>query len=184
MPLFTRRRDIERVERSIVITEGKLQKAVHHVVHDYANLVSSGTMAVQGSHLGKGFDPPVNTHIDHAFLANCRKLYEFFTFKPKNGSVRAKDFLPNRPCELSNWGSWHRHMNEQLMHVTIARVENRKEWKGHQENKLFLEEFMHAWKECLRHLEEPYRSMFDSEIIKRLDSEFQGLDLGLERKRE
>jgi len=113
-----------------VITEGKLQKAVHHVVHDYANLVSSGTMAVQGSHLGKGFDPPVNTHIDHAFLANCRKLYEFFTFKPKNGSVRAKDFLPNRPCELSNWGSWHRHMNEQLMHVTIARVENRKEWKG------------------------------------------------------
>ena len=163
-----------------MITQENLQKAVYHVVHDYANLVSSGTMAVQGHHLDKRFDPPVNTHIGHAFLANCRKMYEFFMFTPKNGYIRAKDFLPEVTFDLPNWGSWHGHMNEQLMHVTIARVENRKEWKGHNENKLFLEEFKHAWKEFLCNLEESYKSMFNSEIIKRLDSEFRGLDLGLE----
>ena len=57
-------------------------EAVHHVVHDYANLVSSGTMAVCGHHLGREFTPPVNTHVGHAFLVNCRKMYEFFKYKP------------------------------------------------------------------------------------------------------
>jgi len=68
-------------------------------------------------------------------------------------------------------------MNKQLMHVTFARVEKPKKWKGHDENKLFLDEFMKAWKEFRYNLEEPYKSKFDSEIAERLKSEFRGLDL-------
>jgi hypothetical protein len=181
MPPFTDRKGTERIRRLIMIKQEKLQKAVHHVVHDYANLVSSGTMAVQGHHLGRGFDPPVNTHISHAFLVNCRKMDEFFKFPPRKGYIRAKDFLTYEVnFDLPNWISWRGAMIEQLIHVTIARVENRREWKGYNENKLFLNEFMNAWKEFLRNLDESYKSMFDSEIIKRLDSEFRGLDLGLE----
>lgn len=163
-----------------MITHNKLMQAVHHVVHDYANLVSSGTMAVQGHHLGRRFDPHVNTHVGHAFLANCRKMYEFFRFKPKKDYVRAKDFVPAVKYDLSNWASWHDHINKQLMHVTIDRVDNRTEWKGHDENKFFLEEFKGAWKKFLRNLEDSHKSMFNTEISKRLKSEFQGLDLGLE----
>ena len=55
---------------------------VHHVVHEYANFVSSAEMATTGKHLGKGFDPPVNTHISHAFLLNCRKMADFFENVP------------------------------------------------------------------------------------------------------
>ena len=115
-------------------------KAVHHVVHDYANLVSSGTMAVNGCHLGIGFVPPVNKHVGDAFLVNCRKIYEFFMYKPSTkpgqNDIRAADFLtPEVVFDLSNWALWHEAMNKQLMHVTFARVEKSKEWKGHKENK-------------------------------------------------
>lgn len=163
-----------------MITHDKLTEAVRHVVHDYANLVSSGTMAVQGHHLGKGFDSPVNAHIGDAFLANCRKMYEFFKYKPKKGYIRAKDFVPGVDYKLPNWGSWHGHMSKQLMHVTIDRVDNQRVWKGHNENKLFLEEFKRAWKKFLCNLEKTHKSRFNSEISERLKSAFKGLDLGLE----
>jgi hypothetical protein len=157
-------------------------EAVHHVVHDYANLVSSGTMAVHGHYLGKGFDPPVNTHVGHAFLVNCRKMYEFFMYKPSTKAdqddIRATYFLTRAVAfDLSNWALWHEAMNKQLMHVTFARVEKPKKWEGYDENKLFLAEFMKAWKELRRNLEEPYKSRFDSEIAEKLRSEFRGLDL-------
>jgi len=166
-----------------MIEQERNLKAVHHVVHDYANLVSSGTMAVNGHHLGRRFDPPVNTHVGHAFLVNCRKMYEFFKYKssikPGQDDIRAVDFLSQEVVfDLSNWSLWHEAMNKQLLHVTYARVENSKEWEGHKENKLFLDEFIKAWKEFRCNLEEPYKSKFDSEIAKRLSTpEFQGLDL-------
>lgn len=161
--------------------ERRLQ-AVHHIVHDYANLVSSGTMAACGHHLGRPFDPPVNTHIAHAFLVNCRKMYEFFMYKPSTTSdqddVRAAHFLTRHVAfDLSNWASWHDAMNKQLMHVTFARVEKPKKWEGNNENELFLAEFVAAWKTLRSNLEEPYKSRFDSEISEKLTSEFRGLDL-------
>jgi len=160
----------------------RLLQAVHHVVHDYANQVSSGTMVVNGYHLGISLVPPVNTHVGDAFLVNCRKMYEFFTYKPstkdKKDDIRAAHFLKREVTfDLSNWAFWHEAMNKQLMHVTFARVEKPKKWEGHDENKLFLDEFMKAWKEFRHNLEEPYKSKFDSEITKRLKSEFRGLDL-------
>ena len=158
--------------------------AVRHVVHDYANLVSSGTMVVNGHHLGQGFDPPVNTHIGHAFLVNCRKMYEFFMYPPSTNpaydDIRATHFLPQAVTfNLSNWARWHDAMNKQLMHVTFARVEKPKKWEGHDENQLFLDEFKKAWKDLLRNLRGTmYKSRFDDEIAERLQSEFAGLDLG------
>ena len=166
-------------------------KAVHHVVHDYANLVSSGTMVVDGGHRGKGFIPPINKHVGDAFLVNCRKIYDFFTHKlsteqsigsskkNKKDDILAAHFLKRKlTFDLSNWSLWHEAMNKQLMHVTFARVKQPKKWEGHDENKLSLDEFMEAWKEFRRNLEEPYKSRFDSEIAKRLIApEFQGLDL-------
>ena len=73
--------------------EEKLLKAVHHVVHDYANLVSSGMMAVTGCHHGTQLVPPVNTHVGHAFLVNCRKMSDFFTKSPQQDDIWAGDFL-------------------------------------------------------------------------------------------
>ena len=47
-------------------------------------------------------------------------------------------------------------------------VEKPKTWKGYDENKLFLVEFMKAWKELLRNLKGTiYESKFDEEIRKR-----------------
>lgn len=159
----------------------KLQ-AVHHVVHDYANLVSSGTMAVAGGYQGQGFIPPVNTHVGHAFLVNCRKMYEFFMYKPstnvKRDDIRAAHFLSRKvDFDLSNWALWHDAMNKQLMHVTLARVQKPKSWEGHNENKLFLDEFKSTWKKFLRNLDEQYKSRFEDEIAEKLKSEFQELDL-------
>ncbi|MFI5381966.1 MAG: hypothetical protein ACHRHE_21940 [Tepidisphaerales bacterium] len=64
-------------------TQQELLDAVHHVVHDYANLVSSGTMAATGKHLETPLTPPINTHVGHAFLVNCRKMHHFFTPPPE-----------------------------------------------------------------------------------------------------
>lgn len=158
--------------------EEKLLKAVHHVVHDYANLVSSGMMAVTGCHHGTQLVPPVNTHVGHAFLVNCRKMSDFFTKSPQQDDIWAGDFLGHMVAfDLANWSLWHRTMNKQLMHITFERITGPKQWEGHGENELFLDEFMEAWKEFRRNLKEPYKSEFDKEIAEKLNSEFQGLDL-------
>jgi hypothetical protein len=157
--------------------------AVHHVVHDYANLVSSGTMVVNGHHLGKGFEPPINTHLQHAFLVNCRKMYEFLLYSPstnpKYDDIRAAHYLGRvETFDLSNWALWHESMNKQLLHVTFARVERPKQWEGYNENKLFLEEFMKAWTAFRGHLKGTvYEPQFESEIREKLKSEFGDLDL-------
>ncbi len=95
-----------------------------------------------------------------------------------HNDIRAAHFLKGAVAfDLSNWAFWHDAMNKQLMHVSFARVEKPKKWEGHDENKLFLAEFMKAWKELRRNLKEPYKSRFDSEIAEKLKSEFEGLDL-------
>jgi hypothetical protein len=102
----------------------KRLKAVHHVVHEYANLVSSGVLTQDMS-----VKPPVNTHIQHAFLLNCRKLADFFR-KPSDGSdIVAADFLGHvSPFRLPVWDKWGGPMNKQLAHLTYARVTNPKAW--------------------------------------------------------
>ncbi len=66
----------------------KRLKAVHHVVHDYANLLSSGSLTQD-----KSVKPPFNTHVQHAFLLNCRKLADFFRKSSDDRDIVAADFL-------------------------------------------------------------------------------------------
>ena len=66
----------------------------HHVVHDYANLVSSGLLITDR----KSNDAllkiaPVNSHVWHAFYMNCRKMYEFFHHQKSKDYLRAQQFV-------------------------------------------------------------------------------------------
>lgn len=142
-------------------------------------------MAVLGTHAGCRLTPPINTHIGHAFLVNCRKMYEFFVYEPvtnpKHEDIRALHFMAATSTPvvfaLPQWWLWHDAMNKQLLHVTFARVTKPMAWNGHDENALFLQEFTAAWKVFREHLDEPYKPVFEAEITKKLESEFKGLDL-------
>jgi hypothetical protein len=57
--------------------------AIVHIVHEYANFVSSAVMVLNGYDIdGVPFQSPINTHISHAFFLNCRKLADFFQNTP------------------------------------------------------------------------------------------------------
>lgn len=158
----------------------KRLKAVHHVVHDYANLVSSGTLTQDTT-----VKPPFNTHVQHAFLLGCRKLADFFCKSSDDRDIVAADFLGKRELfPLSVWNKWGDPMNKQLAHLSYARVTKPKAWDGRRENKLLIEEFQQAWKLFRSKLPDPYRSEFEKQINQRQQpsptgepSEFRGLDL-------
>ena len=157
----------------------KRLKAVHHVVHDYANLVSAGTLTQD-----KTVKPPVNTHVQHAFLLGCRKLADFFRKSSNGTDIVAADFLRKKEqYPLPVWNKWGIPMNKQLAHLTYGRVTKPKAWDG-RENERLIEEFRQVWKLFRSKLEEPYGSEFEKQINKRQQpsptgepSEFRGLDL-------
>jgi hypothetical protein len=64
-------------------------KAIRHVVHEYANFVSSSEIVITGSHRSRGLDSPINHHVAHALFLNCRKLREFFS--PSNPAKNPQD---------------------------------------------------------------------------------------------
>lgn len=160
-------------------------KAVHHVIHDYANLVSSGTLTQAGPAANAGICPPVNSHIQHAFLLNCRKMADFYQKAPQGDDISAGHFLKQKESfHLPEWDKWGRAMNKQLAHLTYARITTPKSWSGNPANRLLLEEFRAAWKIFLSKLDYPYRQKFNEEITKRQqrhpdgkESEFKDLDL-------
>jgi hypothetical protein len=81
--------------------------AIHHVVHDYANLVSSGALTQAGPAAKAGVRPPVNTHIQHAFLLNCRKLADFLQRPPKGDDIAVENFLGKKESfSLPVWNRW------------------------------------------------------------------------------
>src|SRR6185437_6522419 len=92
--------------------------AVHHVVHDYANFVSSAEMVMTGKHLGKALDPPLNTHIFHAFLLNCRKMADFFGNRSQDNDVIAEHYVPSFTFPLPKCDFWREAVNKQLAHTT------------------------------------------------------------------
>ena len=160
-------------------------RAVCHIVHDYANLMSSGMLTQAGPAQRAGVHPPLNSHIQHAFILNCRKIADFFKNSSKNDDIVANHFLStNEKFVLSEWEKWGRAMNKQLAHLTYARVTDPKPWDGYQDNKLLLDEFQSVWKTFLSKLHDPYKRAFDEEIAKRQqpypngdESEFKDLDL-------
>jgi hypothetical protein len=149
-------------------------QAIDHVVYEYANLVSSGDL------LSKPLKPPVNTHVQDAFLLGCRKVADFFLNRSKPDDVKARDYLTKGrvpKIRLSEWKRWHAAMVGQLAHITYERVGAPQSWDGSR-NPVLLAEFRKEWRTFLSHLEEPYRTEFENAIKTRKKSEgFRNLDL-------
>ena len=164
------------------MTEDEKRMApVLHVVHDYANFVSAAdTIPTNPA-------PPLNTHVQHIYLVNCRKMFDFFR-KPSDGvDIVAADFFPfkGKPrFRFPMWNQWGKAMDKQIVHLTYSRVTEPKLWDGYSENALFLAEFRAAWKLFRSKLDEPYESEFVKQVFLRKQphgngqpSEFRNLDL-------
>lgn len=165
-------------------TEERRKRPAHHVVHDYANLVSSGRLALDGAHKGIPLVPPINTHVGHAFYMNCRKMYEFFTYPPKRNSryLRAQQFLREPVPFKGLFKHWNKvvqqHMDIHLLHVGGDRTTRDVAWTG-DDNDCYLEDFEGAWALFLANLKPKERGIFRDEIDYRLNSEFSHCgDLG------
>ncbi len=152
----------------------ELNRTIHHIVYEYANLVSSGTL------LTMPLRPPCNSHVQDAFLLGCRKLAEFFSNGGKEHDVKARHFFTRNAVpklRLPEWKRWQEAMSQQLAHITYNRVAGPKTWDGTR-NPVLLAEFRRAWKKFLEHLGEAHRAQFEREIAERLKSSgFGHLDL-------
>jgi len=146
--------------------------AVMHVVYDYVNLVSAGEL------VQTALPPRVNSHVQHTFLMSCRVIGDFFEGRGGADDIKASDFL-RRLCRfpLPTWKSWRNHMNKQHLHLTYARVQNKRSWIGGQVNKQFLQEMQACWRIFLSKLEEPFKSEFETQITKKEQSEFKACNL-------
>lgn len=141
--------------------------SVVHVVHDYANLLSSGKMADSGycNDVKLRYNTPLNHHVGEAFLMNCRKMEEFLSARrnPRHtNDLRASDFLDSiEAFEIPTWTPWRDAMNDQLLHVSRKRD---MPWNGHKVNKQLLQEFIDAWGRFRGKVKTEYKDKFDEQI--------------------
>jgi hypothetical protein len=156
--------------------EDQRLRCVHHVVHDYANFVSSAEMVISGQHLERGFDPPVNSHLFHAFLLNSRKIADFFGTSTNPDDILAGHYVSGFVFSLPHCDTWRGPVNKQLAHLTYTREDGAKEIPR-QANQEIYDELKRAWKGFRDELPEPFRSKFNQEIAHKLTAEFRGLDL-------
>lgn len=151
-------------------------RCVHHVVHDYANFVSSAEMVISGQHLKKGFDPPVNSHLFHAFLLDSRKIADFFRRCANADEIIAGHYVPGFVASLPHCNAWRVPVNKQLAHLTYARDDAAKEITPRAIRETY-DRLKQVWKDFQGKLREPFRSRFRQEITDKLATEFRGLDL-------
>jgi hypothetical protein len=147
----------------------------HHVVHDYANLISSGLLITDPKSNRELLQiAPVNSHVWHAFYMNCRKMYEFFTYDPHPRYFRAQEFMGQKlTFTFQHWTrNVQTHMEGHMMHVGGDRTENEVVWTG-VDDKLYLADFQNAWATLMRNLKPEHKDIFREEIEHRLDSEFR-----------
>jgi hypothetical protein len=158
-----------------VTAEERRKRRAHHVVHDYANLVSSGLLR-NPSYIAQLLKiPTANSHTWHAFYANCRKMFEFFVYDPNRRYLRAQDFIGQKlPYVFRHWTyDVQRHMEGHLLHVGGDRLENELVWTG-ADDQQYLTDFQNAWKALLIHLKPEHRDVFRDEINLRLtETEFE-----------
>ncbi len=156
--------------------EERRKRPEHHVVHDYANLVSSGRLITDKKSNDELLKiAPVNSHVWHAFYMNCRKMCEFFKDGPSRKYLRAQQFLlrPDVPFTFKHWTkAVQQHMNIHLMHVGGERATRDVVWTG-ADDKLYLEDFENAWELFLKNLKDKHKAIFKDEIEYRLNSEFR-----------
>jgi len=159
--------------------------AIAHVVHEYANFVSSAEMVLKGKDInGATIAPPLNTHVSHAFYMNCRKMADFLQNKcEKPGDdVVALHFAVGYRAVLPKFDECRVHINKQLAHVTYTRdvetVDLTSKCKG------LYDEIRRAWQEFRGQLPTCYARDFEREVLGRKapnssgdPSEFRSYDL-------
>jgi hypothetical protein len=112
---------------------------------------------------------PLNHCAERAFLVECRKFANFFTNQSgsKRNDMVAKTFVrqPFAPT-LPIWDSWDDHINEHLMHLSYARVDNKTPWDG-SANEPICNELMAIWPEFLNRLKPLYEPEFQKQLRSR-----------------
>lgn len=139
--------------------------AVKHVVHDYVYLVASGTDTQ------RPLKHRFNHYAERTFLAHCRAIADFLANRSDSRDLQAQTFT----CApftrtLPTWEKWRSHINQHLMHLTVARVYNTTPWTG-EANKYLLEESVTAWKEFLGELKDELKPFF-RDALKAHEEEF------------
>jgi hypothetical protein len=154
--------------------------AIHHLVHEYANFVSSAEMTIDGKDVdGDLFKAPINTHVSHAFYLNCRKLADFFQNKSYgNDDMLAMHFVSGYTCKLPLCDEWRKPINKQLAHVTYARDVDSREIEKEVCKGLY-RELKETWREFRRQLPEVYAAEFKRKVEEKKApySEFRNYDL-------
>ena len=161
--------------------------AIVHIVHEYANFVSSAEMVLSGCDIdGVPFKPPINTHVSHAFYLNCRKLADLFQNKPSPGKddIMAEHYAPGFYAPLPVYNDWRGPINKQLAHVTYARDTSAREIDRSACEALY-KELRDAWREFRRGLVGSlYEAEFKNQVRRRREpwqngllSEFRFYDL-------
>src|SRR6185503_10105523 len=129
--------------------EERRRLAVRHVVHEYANFISSGKMVQTGLDIdGVLFQAPINTHVSHAFYLNRRKLADFFQNKRGcNDDILAEHYVSGFKGNLPEFDKLRERINKQLAHVTYARDTKVAKAITKEESRKLYAELKDTWKE-------------------------------------
>jgi hypothetical protein len=142
-------------------------KAIHHVVHEFANFVSSAEMVLAGVDIyGKPFKAPINTHVSHAFYLNCRKLADFFQNRKYLDDIKAEHFVPGYKAKLPVFDRWRARIDKQLAHVTYTRDTDSREM-GRRTQRALYTELQTAWRRFRRKLPQLYADQFAKKVWQR-----------------
>lgn len=143
----------------------------HHVVHDYANLISTGRL-ITNAKTNRQLEQicGANGHVWHAFYMNCRKMFEFFHHHRSKDFLRAQQFVkPGVKFVFQHWTiEVQKFTNTHTLHVGGGRLKNTKISTG-ADDPTYLAEFEGMWEHMLRNLKEPHKEVFKDEIQYRLD---------------
>lgn len=149
--------------------ERRLRQAIRHVVHEYANFVSSAEMTLTGRDIdGNYFAPPINTHVSHAFYLNCRKLADFFLNiqSRERDNVLANHYVSGYRKQLNVHSRWRKRINKQLAHLTYARDGGPREIKARTQRLLYAE-MKKTWSAFRWKLPKLYAAEFVRQVQKR-----------------
>jgi hypothetical protein len=149
--------------------EERRKRPEHHVVHDYANLLSSGLLRSEKYIPQLLKIPTANSHAWHAFYMNCRKMHEFFTYQRSKTYLTAQQFVkPEVTFTFRHWTEdVQKFMNTHMLHVGGGRVTNQKVSTG-ADDKKYLAEFQAMWEKMLCNLQDKHKPIFLDEINFRL----------------
>jgi hypothetical protein len=166
--------------------EQKHFNAIVHVVHEYANFVSSAEMVLTGRNIdGSPIKPPANSHISHAFFLNCRKLADFFLKRNTScDDIMAAHYVDGFQGDLPMFDTLRTPLNKQLAHVTYSRETSPREISRDDCQALYAE-LKKTWRDFRKQLAGGlYEAEFTHQIGKRkaphingMPSEFRNYDL-------